>query len=175
MASVAPTDAPGLLEAPSGPSPIALALRDGKARVASQSARSCRACRFPVHRVAYAPTSEDACQCSSGSCRSLRPGVPVRACNRPARSGNRSRPECSDAGARDLRAGGGPTVAAQIQNPGSAAPSLSSWSCPNTIVFTDRGLSLRGRLSTRLRKQGSRPNGTAFPRSRRCRGRSRPG
>jgi mitochondrial fission protein ELM1 len=35
-----------------------------------------------------------------------------------ARSGHRPPPECSDAGARDLRAGGENTVAAQIQNPG---------------------------------------------------------
>jgi hypothetical protein len=47
MASVAPTDAPGLLEAPSGPSPIALALRDGKAAVASQALGLAEPAGFP--------------------------------------------------------------------------------------------------------------------------------
>jgi len=47
MASVAPTDAPGLLEALSGPSPIALALRDGKAGVASQALGLAEPAGFP--------------------------------------------------------------------------------------------------------------------------------
>src|SRR6516165_12567926 len=37
MASVAPTDAPRLLETPSDPSPIAWVLHDGKAGMASQA------------------------------------------------------------------------------------------------------------------------------------------
>jgi len=43
MASVAPTDAPGLLEASSGPSPIAWVLHDGMAGMTSQALDTARA------------------------------------------------------------------------------------------------------------------------------------
>ena len=47
MASVAPTDAPGLLEASSGPSPIAWVLHDGKAGMTSQALGLAEATGFP--------------------------------------------------------------------------------------------------------------------------------
>jgi mitochondrial fission protein ELM1 len=49
MASVAPTDAPGLLEASSGPSPIAWVLHDGKAGMASQALGLAEATGFPFN------------------------------------------------------------------------------------------------------------------------------
>ena len=47
MVSVAPTDAPGLPEAPSRPSPIARASRDGKAGMASQALGLAEPTGFP--------------------------------------------------------------------------------------------------------------------------------
>jgi hypothetical protein len=52
------------------------------------------------------------------------------------RSGYRPQAECREAGARDPRAGGPHTFAAQI--PKSEAPNSTGWWCPNTIVPADR-------------------------------------
>jgi mitochondrial fission protein ELM1 len=120
MGSVAPTDAPGLFEAASSLSPIVWVLHDGKAGMASQALGLAEATGFPFieKRLGirfpwvclppqlwflpfYAVRDTDA---------SLQPPWPdlVIACGR-----NAAMPALAI-----RRAGGGHTVAAQIQNPG---------------------------------------------------------
>ena len=145
MASVAPTDAPGLLEAPSGPAPIAWALRDDKAGMASQALGLAEPTGFPFIETGLGIHLRRVC-------------LPLQLCLVPfrtagyrrefatalARSGRRPRPECSDAGPGDLRAGGGHTVAAQIQNPGIGrrrvrpVGRVQTPSSPVTVVIATR-------------------------------------
>jgi uncharacterized protein len=120
MASVAPTDAPGLLEAPSGLSPIAWVLHDGKAGMASQALGLAEATgfpfiekrlgiRFPWARIPpqlwFLPLHAVG---DAGA--SLQPPWPdlVIGCGR-----NTAMPALAI-----RRAGGGHTIVAQIQNPG---------------------------------------------------------
>ena len=120
MASVAPTEAPGWLEVPRDPSPIAWVLHDGKAGMASQALGLAEATGFPFveKRLAirhpwiwlqpqlwFLPF-----RAAGDTGASLRPPWPdlVIACGR-----NAAMPALAI-----RRAGEGRTVAAQIQNPG---------------------------------------------------------
>ena len=120
MASVAPTDAPRLLETPSDPSPIAWVLHDGKAGMASQALGLAEATGFPFieKRLAirfpwvwlppqlwFLPLW--AAGNKGASLRSPWPDL-VIACGR-----NAAMPALEI-----RRAAGGHTMAAQIQNPG---------------------------------------------------------
>jgi len=120
MVSVAPTDAPGLLEALSGLSPIAWVLHDGKAGMASQALGLAEATGFPFIEKRLGIRFPWVClppqlwflplRAAGDSGASLRPPWPdlVIACGR-----NTAMPALAI-----RRAGGGHIVAAQIQNPG---------------------------------------------------------
>jgi mitochondrial fission protein ELM1 len=120
MASVAPTDAPGLLEAPGGRSPIAWVLHDGKAGMASQALGLAEATGFPFIEKRLGIRFPWVClppqlwflpfRAAGDTGASLQPPWPdlVIACGR-----NAAMPALAI-----RRAGGGHTVAAQIQNPG---------------------------------------------------------
>ena len=120
MASVAPTDAPGLLEASSGPSPIAWVLHDGKAGMASQALGLAEATGFPFN---------EKCRGIGFPCICLPPqlwSLPFRAAGSTGASLQPPWPDLVVACDRNAampapairRVGGGRIVAAQIQNPG---------------------------------------------------------
>ena len=120
MVSVAPTDAPGLLDALSGPSPIAWVLHDGKAGMASQALGLAEATGFPFIEKRVGIRFPWVClppqlwflplRAAGDSGASLQPPWPdlVIGCGR-----NTAMPALAI-----RRAGAGHTVAAQIQYPG---------------------------------------------------------
>src|SRR6516164_9745243 len=120
MASVAPTDAPGLLEASSGPSPIAWVLHDGKAGMTSQALGLAKATGFPFIEKCLGigfpwiylppPLWFLPFRAAGGTGASLRPPWPdlIVACDWNA----------AISALTIRRAGGGLIGAAQIQNPG---------------------------------------------------------